>query len=117
MQQTIRNQGAKLGVGLLLALAVCNATLAQDVRTNSMPGVDFAKYHTYRWVASNRVLGLTVATYLDDVKDAVTLDVRVSSLQDGTRYPASEVLDAKAKNLSVNLSNSGYRKTGLCPKG
>jgi hypothetical protein len=61
--------------------------------------------------ASNRVMGLTVATYLDDVKDAVTLDVRFSSLQDGTGYPATEALVAKAKNLSVNVTNSGYRKS------
>jgi hypothetical protein len=62
--------------------------------------------------ASNRVMGLTVATYLDDAKDAVTLDVRFSSLQDGTGYPATEVLVAKAKNLSVNVTNSGYRNAG-----
>jgi hypothetical protein len=60
--------------------------------------------------ASNRVMGLTVATYLDDAKDAVTLDVRFMSLQDGTGYPAAGVLEAKAKNLMVNISNSGYRK-------
>ncbi len=61
--------------------------------------------------ASNRVMGLTVATYLDDPKDAVTLNVRFSSLQDGTGYPATEVLVAKAKNLTVNVTNSGYRKS------
>jgi len=62
--------------------------------------------------ASNRLVELTVATYLDDAKDAVTLDVRFSSLQDGTGYPAAETLVAKAKNLSVNITNSGYRKAG-----
>jgi hypothetical protein len=61
--------------------------------------------------ASNRVMGLTVATYLDDAKDAVNLDVRFSALQDGTGYPATEVLVASAKNLSVNVTNSGYRKS------
>jgi len=61
--------------------------------------------------ASNRVIGLTVATYLDGAKDAVTLDVRFLSLQDGTGYPATEVLVAKAKNLSVNVTNAGYRKS------
>ena len=61
--------------------------------------------------ASNRVMGLTVATYLDDAKDTVTLDVRFSALQDGTGYPATEVLVANAKNLSVNVTNSGYRKS------
>lgn len=60
--------------------------------------------------ASNRLVELTVATYLDDAKDAVTLDVRFASLQDGTAYPASETLVAKEKNLSVNITNSGYRK-------
>jgi hypothetical protein len=61
--------------------------------------------------ASNRVIGLTVATYLSDAKDAVTLDVHFLSLQDGTGYPATEVLVAKAKNLSVSITNSGYRKS------
>lgn len=60
--------------------------------------------------ASNRLTGLRVATYLDDPKDAVTLDVHYSFFQDGTGYPANEVLVAKAKNLSVNVTNSGYRK-------
>jgi hypothetical protein len=50
-----------------------------------------------------------VATYLDDAKDAVTLNVHFSPLQDGTGYPATEILVAKAKNLSVNVTNSGYR--------
>jgi hypothetical protein len=61
--------------------------------------------------ASNRVMGLTVATYLDDPKDIVTLDVRFASLQDGTGYPATEALVAKAKNLAVNVTNTGYRKS------
>jgi hypothetical protein len=61
--------------------------------------------------ASNRLMGLAVATYLDDAKDTVTLDVRFSALQDGTGYPATEVLLASAKNLSVNVTNSGYRKS------
>jgi len=60
---------------------------------------------------SNRVIGLIVSTYLDDAKDTVTLNVRFSSLEDGTGYPATELLVAKAKNLSVNVTNSGYRKS------
>jgi hypothetical protein len=62
--------------------------------------------------SSNRVIGLNVATYLDDAKDSVTLNVRFSSLPDGTGYPATEVLVATAKNVSVNVTNSGYRKAG-----
>src|SRR5271154_4704984 len=37
--------------GLCLALlACCGLGLAQDVRYNAMPGTNFAKYHTYKWV-------------------------------------------------------------------
>jgi hypothetical protein len=37
---------AWLGVSLLC----CGIGWAQDVRYNSMPGANFAKYHTYKWV-------------------------------------------------------------------
>lgn len=40
----------KIGIGLVLALLACNLAFAQDVSTNSMPGTDFSKYHTYKWV-------------------------------------------------------------------
>src|SRR5579864_3806649 len=45
-----RNWIAKVGPALVLALVACSLTYAQDVRTNYMPGTDFAKYHTYAWV-------------------------------------------------------------------
>jgi hypothetical protein len=41
---------AKFGPALVLAFVACSMTFAQDVRTNYMPGTDFAKYHTYAWV-------------------------------------------------------------------
>ena len=38
--------------GLLAVLSLIATVLAaQDVRYNSMPGTDFSKYHTYKWVA------------------------------------------------------------------
>ena len=61
-------------------------------------------------LTSNRPLGLKVATYLEDAKDAVTLDVRMGQLNDGTTYPSDVALDAKAKKLTVTVKNSGYRK-------
>ena len=61
-------------------------------------------------LANNRPLGLKVSTYLDDAKDAVTLDVRMGQLNDGTTYASNIALDAKAKNLTVTVQNSGYRK-------
>jgi hypothetical protein len=62
-------------------------------------------------LANNRPLGLKVASYLEEAKDAVTLDVRMGQLNDGTTYASDITLDAKAKNLTVTVKNSGYRKT------
>jgi hypothetical protein len=61
-------------------------------------------------LVSNRPLGVKVSTYLEDAKDAVTLDVRMGQLNDGTTYPSDVALDAKAKRLTVTVKNSGYRK-------
>lgn len=61
-------------------------------------------------LVSNRPLGLKVATYLDSAKDAVTLDVRMGQLNDGTTYPSDVTLNAKAKKLTVTVKHSGYRK-------
>jgi hypothetical protein len=38
-----------IGVGFALTLAASQVA-SQDVKTNAMPGVDFSKFHTYKWV-------------------------------------------------------------------
>ncbi len=35
---------------LALMLLVCGVAVAQDVRSNYMPGINFSSYHTYKWV-------------------------------------------------------------------
>ena len=47
------NQITLKSVGLTLAavLMACTVVAGQDVKTNYMPGTDFAKYKTYKWVA------------------------------------------------------------------
>ena len=45
-----RNRFAKVGTMLILTFVTCMAMFAQDVTTNAMPGTDFSKYHTYKWV-------------------------------------------------------------------
>ena len=47
---------------------------------------------------------------LDKPEDAVTLAVSFDSLPDGTNYPKETVLDAKAKQIQVKVSNSGHKK-------
>ena len=60
--------------------------------------------------ATNRPLGFGVNTYIDDAKDAVILAVTVGTLPDGTGYADKITLDAKAKEITVTVTNSGYRK-------
>ncbi len=59
--------------------------------------------------ATNRLLGLGVNTYLDKPEDAVTLAVQMVSLPDGALYAGQTTFDAKAKNITVVIQNSGYR--------
>ncbi len=61
-------------------------------------------------LTSNRPLGIKVSTYLADAKDAITLDVRMGQLNDGTTYASDVTLNAPSEKLSVTVQNSGYRK-------
>ncbi|MEW6366390.1 MAG: hypothetical protein AB1714_17330 [Acidobacteriota bacterium] len=63
-------------------------------------------------MANNRLLGLSVKTYLEKPDDTVSLEANLGSLADGTTYTAATTLVAPAKNLKVTVENSGYRKTG-----
>jgi hypothetical protein len=42
-------------------------------------------------------------------QDVVTLAVQMSSLPDGAIYAGQTTLEAKAKNITVVVQNSGYR--------
>lgn len=44
-----------VGVVVAMGLVVLGTGVvtAQDIKTNYMPGTDFSKYHTYKWVAIN----------------------------------------------------------------
>ena len=46
-----RSRGVvQLAILVGLILFACGSVLAQDVKYNFMPGTEFAKYHTYKWV-------------------------------------------------------------------
>jgi hypothetical protein len=50
MRKLKRSPLLKIGMTLGVAFMACIVAIGQDVRHNSMPGVDFSKYHTYKWV-------------------------------------------------------------------
>ena len=59
---------------------------------------------------TNRLLAIAVTSYLDSHDDAVSLDVTMSVLPDGTMYAEKTSLDAKAKGVNVTITNSGYKR-------
>jgi hypothetical protein len=58
---------------------------------------------------TNALLGLGVNTYLDKPSEPVTLAVKMTTLPDGALYAAETTLDAKAKDITVVIQNSGYK--------
>jgi len=60
-------------------------------------------------LANNHPLEAKVSSYLEKEKDAVTLDVKFNTLPDKATYPSTITLEAKAKDLTVSVQNSGYR--------
>ena len=60
--------------------------------------------------ATKKIRSFVVATYLDEPKDVVTLNVSFNSLPDGTNFAETTVLNATAKEIQVTKTNSGYHK-------
>jgi|GraSoi2013_100cm_1033763.scaffolds.fasta_scaffold02108_2 hypothetical protein len=62
--------------------------------------------------ATRKVASLNINTYMGETKDAVTLQVQMASLPDGTNFVQQTVLSASAKHLVVTTSNSNYQRMG-----
>jgi hypothetical protein len=61
--------------------------------------------------AAKKLASFSVNSYVEKPKeDDVTLTVTFGSLNDGTSYPEQTLLDVKAKQIQVKVTNSGYKK-------
>jgi hypothetical protein len=60
--------------------------------------------------ATKKIVNLNVNTYMGQTKDAVTLQVRMGSLPDGTNYAQQTVLNASAKQLVVTTTSFNYQR-------
>jgi hypothetical protein len=82
MRQPMQSSLTKAAAGTFFAVLACSLALAQDVTTNSMPGTNFGKYHTYKWVTI-----------------------------EGAQYP-NQILDAQIKaSVDKQLASKGMTKT------
>jgi hypothetical protein len=65
------------GIGMAVALAGLSlAAFGQDVKVNYMPGTDFSKYHTYKWVA---VEGASHPNQIMDAEIKQAIDMQLSA--------------------------------------
>jgi hypothetical protein len=60
-----------------------------------------------------KIVSLSINTYMGNEKDAVTLEVQMAPLPDGTSYTQQTILNATAKKLVVTTTNSNYEKLGF----
>ena len=51
MRQHFRNWRARFAPAVLIAAISCSLVHGQEVRTNYLPGTDFSKYRTYKWLS------------------------------------------------------------------
>lgn len=61
---------ARLALLVSLTLLACGSAFAQDVHYNSVRGIDFSKYHTYKWVDPPEILQPN-EIILQDIKMAI----------------------------------------------
>jgi hypothetical protein len=59
--------------------------------------------------AAGRLLGLNVSSYVEKPDEQLTLAVQMATLPDGALFAGKTTLDAKAKNITVVITNSGHR--------
>lgn len=59
---------------------------------------------------TNRLLGLSVKTYVDKPDDLINVDVTMGVMANGTIYTESVVLNDAEKNLEISVTNSDYER-------
>jgi|WetSurMetagenome_2_1015567.scaffolds.fasta_scaffold55081_2 hypothetical protein len=61
-------------------------------------------------VQTNKLLGMSVSTYLGDPSKPVSMVAQMGTLMDGATYTARTELEVPALNIEVDVVNTGYRK-------
>jgi Domain of unknown function (DUF4136) len=76
MLAQLRAKIATIGMGLVLVMLAAGLTPAQDVVTNAMPGTDFSRFHTYKWVVIN---GATQPNQIVDAQIKASIDAQLAT--------------------------------------
>ena len=60
--------------------------------------------------AQKNLVSLSIASYLNDPKDAVNVTVNFSTIPGGPHHVSSETIDGVSKQLTIAVQNSNYQK-------
>jgi hypothetical protein len=60
--------------------------------------------------ATKALVSLSIATYLNDPKDAVTVSVQFGAIPGGPNHVASQTINGVSKQLTIAVQNSNYQK-------
>ncbi len=59
--------------------------------------------------AQKNLVSVSIATYLDKPKDAVTVDVQFASVPGGPNHVSLETINGVSKQLTIRIQNSNYQ--------
>lgn len=59
--------------------------------------------------AAGGMQSISIATYLSDPSDAVTVDVQFSRIPGGPSYPAMQTINGKSKQMTIAIQNANYQ--------
>lgn len=60
--------------------------------------------------AQKNIVSLSIASYLDDPNDAVTVDAEFSPIPGGPNHVSSQTINGVKKQLTIAVQNSNYQK-------
>ncbi|HTF71878.1 MAG TPA: DUF4136 domain-containing protein [Edaphobacter sp.] len=105
------------GLAIALLLLAAGPLVAQDVKSNFMPGTDFSKYHTYKWI---NIEGASHPNQIVDaeIKQAVDAQLATKGLTktDGDKadmYVGYQVAVDKQKEWNGYGMGGGVRWGGM----
>ena len=61
--------------------------------------------------AQKELASVSIASYLNDLKDAVNVTVQFSPIPGGPNLVSAETIDGVSKQLTITIRNSNYQKT------
>jgi hypothetical protein len=60
--------------------------------------------------AAGGLQSVSIATYLNDPSDAVTVNVQFATIPDGPTHPATVTINGVSKQLTIVNQNANYTK-------